>query len=89
MELPLTKSENDGINDQNSHHETAESVVQNKPLDASPPGTAGTATRCHDGRDLVSGATCRVEREERLTRGFFSAQKSTKTAKAIMSRLAG
>lgn len=77
MEIPLTKSEDDGINDEHSHYKTAESVVQNKPLDTSPPGTVGTATRRHDGHNLVGRITCGVERGVTLPRGFLSAQVST------------
>lgn len=61
----LTKSENNGIDDEHSHHKTAESVVQDEPLDATPPGAAGTATRRHDRHDLAG-------REERRGRGEHS-----------------
>lgn len=53
----LTKSEDNGVDDENSHHEVAESVVQDKPLDASPPGAIGAAARCHNGPDLVGRAS--------------------------------
>lgn len=73
IETPLTKRENDGVDDEHSHYKTVESVVQDKPLDASPPGAAGAATRRHDGHDLIREANIQSEQGGvRFTRGFLA-----------------
>ena len=85
----LTKSENDGVDDEHSHHKTAESVVQDKPLDASPPGAADAATRRYNGHDLAKEGDIQGRQGGvRFTLEFLSAQVAT-YAKASLPRSSG